>query len=77
MSENKTLTQMLAGCELRLDEMVRSCKGDEAAAINNDGVAEQVAYLLCRGLSPEAILAKALPLDAETKLANLDRVLGI
>ena len=41
-------------CEV-LDEMVHDAKGEEAAAINNDGLESQLEYLFKGGTTEESI----------------------
>ena len=60
-SMNK-IQQLLTSTEdyqFALDELVHEQKAQEAAAINNSGVQEQIKYLVSRGMSEEDI-AKAL-----------------
>jgi len=50
------VVKTLEGMEIesfQLDELVHECKGNEAAAINNSGMLEQVDYLLRNGVSWE------------------------
>ena len=62
MADQAVVTRLLAKCtptvaESALDDLVHDTKSSEASAINNEGWASQIRYLLDAGVSEATIIA--------------------
>lgn len=58
------------------DELVHECKAAEAAGINNDGLEEQIDYLLTQ-MSPSAIAKEIIEQTERPTTSTIQSILGL